>query len=99
MTTTREVPRLAQKSARNAQRSMMKACIRYYHIEHVEVSCKNCRHGELSQEEIEGLPATITRCGLKMMHKCPEHDYVLWEFHDRNAEVLGIWDEKDEVKE
>lgn len=66
---------------------MKKALVKFSHIEHVPVCCQTCR----KYSEID------RKCH-SSRELCRDNDFALWEFEDTGAEVVEIWDEKDEVK-
>lgn len=60
-----------------------KARVRFSHIELVDVGCLTCRH----YSDFAPKPCNTDRIF------CRGNDFALWEFEDRYAEVLGVYEE------
>lgn len=65
------------------------ASVRFSHIEPVPVGCLTCRH----YSDFAPKPCNTDRS------LCRANDFALWEFEDRNAEVLGIYEEVERGEE
>ena len=66
---------------------MKKAYVKHTYYNQVPVCCQTCRH----YSEIDRNCHTSKKL-------CRDNGFALWEYETYEAEIIQIWDEKDEVK-